>query len=241
MKDKIVYGVLIALVSVYLTFIEAVWTLNSVAKYVFVFAYFCVMSILLIWVRKRYLPCAEKRDRFIACVLSVICLIVFQNAFLPLRGNERITLTATHSENGFEGEVWLTQLYVDGKPQSLGTVEVENNDGWTYIAEYQCYVFYPSEEKTENWLTFRIRGEEIQLGLEKNGWSGQVAIQEPSGNLVQYDLESEESEILYHDIYIARHYSLWQRAILNVGAGILMVFVIESVLLMFKKRLPSCR
>lgn len=109
----------------------------------------------------------------IAGLLALVLLIGNQGFFLPLQQECLITLSAV-GENGEppHKEIWLSAIEIDGEGVALKDIAVENDDYWILIPEYDSYVFYPSENVNENWLTLRVLAKDVALRLEQNSWSG---------------------------------------------------------------------
>lgn len=241
MIEKIEKWIAIILSAVYLTFILSVYALNTKLKCVFIFVYFCVMGVTLFWLRRRFIPRSKWSTRLIAILVSGALLFGFQDFFLPLDKENLITLSAIGTDgNRPDKEVWFTVIESDGKRVPLADVEIENNEHWTFVSEYDSYVFYPAENVTVNWLTLRVVAKNVTLQLERNDWSGEVEIQDSSGTISRLNLASEEQTPMLYHIRTAREYTLWQRALLNAGAFLVLYFFIEalcSVIFKFRKSL----
>lgn len=224
-------GILIALVSAYLTYIEYVFALNTKLKCLYIFGYFCITGTALVWLRKRFIPKGSKYSRLIAGLLALVLLIGNQGFFLPLQQECLITLSAV-GENGEppHKEIWLSAIEIDGEGVALKDIAVENDDYWILIPEYDSYVFYPSENVNENWLTLRVLAKDVALRLEQNSWSGEVEIQDSTGAISRLNLTSDEATQVLYEIHTARVYTVWQRILLNTGAAILLYFVLEALI-----------
>ena len=98
---KCLFAAVVVWISVYLTFIEALFTLDTVLKYGFVFLYFCAMGVLVSWLRKKYFPAASWISRAAAALLAAACLLCFQDFWLPRAHNAVVTVCAVgESEEG---------------------------------------------------------------------------------------------------------------------------------------------
>lgn len=227
----ILFGAIIILESVFLTFILDVFALNTKLKCLYIFGYFCIMGALLYWLRSRFIPKGNKRTRLIAGILAAVLLAGFQGFFLPVQQESLITLSAV-GENGErpQKEVWLSAIEMDGKRVPLADVAVENNAQWTFISQYGSYAFYPAEGVHENWLTLRVLAKEVKLQLECNGWSGEVEIQDSAGGISRLNLTSDEAATVLHEVHVARAYAIWQRILLNMGALVVLYFILEALI-----------
>ena len=92
----------------------------------------------------------------LSAVIAAVILAVFQNVFLPTVRNNTITLQA-----GETGEVWLTNLEVDGESIPLSQLNISKNYNWEYSAANDDFVFYPNENWEENSLIFDIAGNKV--------------------------------------------------------------------------------
>ena len=78
---KILAGILICFASLYLTFIVDAYTLDSAAEKFFVFCYFCIMSWVVLSLKKKFIPTDDKKSLWIAALVSGLLLMMFQNTF----------------------------------------------------------------------------------------------------------------------------------------------------------------
>ena len=227
----------ISLASVYLTFVLDVYALNTKLKCLFIFVYFCIMGVVLTWLRRRFIPKSSRNTRLVAGVLAAVLLIGFQDFFLPLERETLITLSAV-GENGErpQKEVWLSAIEIDGQRVSMADVAVENNDHWAFIPEYGSYAFYPAEGVHENWLTLRVLAKDVGLQFEKNSWSGEVEVQVDTGIVSRLSLTSEESTVVLHEVESRRVYAPWKRLMLNAGAFAVLFFFTGALSALAEKR-----
>ena len=160
------------LASVYLTFIVDVYTLNTTLKRIFVFGYFLIICAIFVYLKERFIKRRSSMSvTVLATVIAAVILTVFQNVFLPTARNNTIILQA-----GETGEVWLTNLEVDGESIPLSQLNISKNYNWEYSAVNDDFVFYPNENWEENTLIFDIVGNKMTLSFAANTWSGSVNI-----------------------------------------------------------------
>lgn len=219
----------VLLVSIYLTFVIDAYTLNTWLKRVFVFCYFCVASCVGIYVGKRFLKgkqsISKAKLRSAATVFSIVILFYAQDFFLPVAQEQYVTLSALPVEgSGAYSEVWLTKVEADEKDIPLSTLDVSQNDGWTYSQEYDDYVFYPNALSSGNSFTFTKAAENIVLYFASNSWSGAVEVIDSNGDKSALDLctENNESDSINYLISNPRSYSFQERVFYNLGAFFLL-------------------
>lgn len=225
---KIIQFGAIILASAYLTFLVDIYTLNTVLKRVFVFGYFLVMCAIFGYLKKRFIKGRYSMSvAVLSAVIAVVILVVFQNGFLPTARSSTITLQAEET-----GEVWLTDVEIDGELVPVSGVQINDNYGWEYNTEYDDYVFYPKEVTTENHLEFTQIAKEINLYFATNSWSGTVRITDGAGNQSVVGLYSENAEQSQYkfSIYNVHVYCFIERAILNAGAFIVLMFFVSILI-----------
>ena len=211
------------LASVYLTFIVDVYTLNTTLKRIFVFGYFLIICAIFVYLKERFIKRRSSMSvTVLATVIAAVILTVFQNVFLPTARNNTIILQA-----GETGEVWLTNLEVDGESIPLSQLNISKNYNWEYSAVNDDFVFYPNENWEENTLIFDIVGNKMTLSFAANTWSGSVNIIESAGELTTLALYSENTEYDRASFLVdaSRTYNLRERCIYNVGAMLLLSFL----------------
>lgn len=223
---RIISVLLIILSSIYLTFIVDVYTLNTLTKKVFVFLYFCVMSEIVVWLRRKYFGSAKLRELIPSILLSMLLLALFQGKIIPNWEAQEVILRANVFDAYPTGEVWLVGAELDGQaiePSQLGELTV---NGWVFSPENDDYVFYPAENSETNMLSFYASAETVGLWFTSNQKSGSVLIEE-DGKTERFVLRSGESqdELLLYTLSMVREQSLPERIVLGTGALIVISFL----------------
>jgi len=230
---NIMFVCIIVLASVYLTFFIDVYTLNTLLKKIFIFVYFIIMCLIAIWL-KRKLIIIDKRKiiNILSIVIASFLLIVFQNTFLPIQQETDIYISAKEFPNTtIVKEVWLTDIVIDGNKVPLNSLQVQQKDGWLYNSEYDDFVFYPSEN-IENLLSFNVVAKDIDLLFESNAWSGcvEVNLSGHSGQIYFLQTSDGSSGTITSEWEVAKEYTTVEKVVLNLGAVILMSFVVSCIL-----------
>lgn len=217
------------LASVYLTFIVDVYTLNTTPKRMFVFGYFLIICGIFVYLRERFI---KKRSSMsvtvLSAVIATVILAVFQNVFLPTARSNTITLQA-----GETGEVWLTDIEIDGEFIPISQVHISNNYGWQYNAEYDDYVFYPKNDAADNCLSFNYIAKEVKLLFAMNTWSGTVKISDEGGEQTVIDLygENPEENRYSFSLHTPRVYRFAERLAFDLGIFVILMFTILTLML----------
>ena len=224
-------AVSVILASFYLTFIVDVYTLNTTLKRIFVFGYFLLICVIFVYLKERFI----KRRNSIGVIAAsaaivVVILAVFQSTFLPVACSNTITLQA-----GETGEVWLTDVEIDGELVPVSQVQINDNYGWEYNAEYDDYVFYPKEDDTDNRLSFNCVAKEVKLLFAVNAWSGTVKISDGEKKQTVVDLygENPEENRYSFSFHTPRVYRLVERTVLNCGIFAILIFFLPILLRIF--------
>ena len=217
--SKILQSISIIVASAYLTFVVDVYTLNTVLKRIFVFGYFLIICLFFAYLQKRIIrkKLTVKAMILLVCIVGLI-LALFQSAFLPIARGGTIMLRAQ-----MNGEIWLVNAEIDGQTVPLTQLEINENCGWEYNADYDDYVFYPYQNSADNYLSIHYPAESVHLYFAENPWSGSVFIADENGNETVLELHSEyEKADQYSYSIINEHkYSFAERAVLNLGAFII--------------------
>lgn len=235
---KIAECLFVCLVSVYLTFLVDIFTLNNNLKRAFIFGYFAAICALFLCLKKCFLK-FSRTGRPVwytaaVVVLSASVLILFQDTFLPPLRNNLITLQADES-----GEVWLIEATVDGKLTPLSQLNIAENYNWQYIAEYDDYVYYPGESSQNNSLILDIVGSDIGLNFAVNSWSSSVFITNDKGESETIALrtgDAKQSKLTYTETG-GRLYSVSEKIIFNLGALLVTVFFMDLIVVILWKKI----
>ncbi len=217
--ENLLQTIAILLASVYLTFIVDVYTLNTALKRIFVFVYFLALCMLFTYLKRKYVKGKISiQIAFGAAVIAVFILTAFQSKFLPEAQDGIVTLRA-----GMRGEVWLVEADINGKSIPVWQLEIDGNCGWEYSEQYDDYVFYPYENKSENYLRISYFAETVNLRFAANTWSGTVFITDEEGHETILELYNKDEQNYQSDFSISnKHvYRSSERAVLNIGAFIL--------------------
>lgn len=218
-------AVLVVLASIYLTAVIDSVTLNTTLKRIFVFCYFIGISSLFVFLRHKLLGKPQWSIRTISAVLALVLVVFLQSTFLPAKTEQTISLHAD-TQAGSTGEVWLTEVIVDGNYQNLSQFGILENTGWQYSAEYDDYVFYASEE--ENVLTFSVHAEEVSLKFAAAPWCGNVEIVTPAEK-AWLNLSHETSDAILFAVPTETAIPLVSRLLLSAGACVVLAFLLSSV------------
>lgn len=217
--------------SLYLTFFVDQFTLDTFGQRLLVFVYFCVMAVLaVILKRKKYV--SNKKQIVSSLLLSAVIVALFWNTFIPTKTELPITLTALPSETG-GGEVWLTEMYIDGVWTPLSELQVSENSGWLYYEEYDDFVYYPPDGQTaENILNFSVVGREAELTFAYNSWSGAVAITDSTENGTTLNLHTTDEGQAAVDYYVtAPSQGITPKyAVLTAGAVVVIVYFLSVLI-----------
>lgn len=174
----------VLLISAYLTFLADAVALNTAMGRLLVFAYFVAMCTVLTHLKKRFFKQSSLsfREKVFSAFFAALLLTGFYNILL-LPGQEMtVRLEAVAMDDGTSwGEIWLTEVTVDGKSIPASNLSVEENSGWLYYDEHHSYVFFPSGGYEGNHLTLRFRAESVSLRFGYNAWSGNVRITDSLG------------------------------------------------------------
>lgn len=238
MKERITAGIGIILGSIYLTFLQDVYVLNSKTECLFIMIHYCVIGLVLAWIKGHFSKKGSKYLKIGICVAAAVLLAVFQGNILPgerfIEQEAEIRISAV-GENGSQPtrEVWLTQFVADSKIVSLQNLAQDNNRNWIFKPEYGSYAFYPSAQE-ENHLIFHVSAKKVNMTFGQNSWSGMVEIKTSLGQNELLNLNSDVSGALTHVIDISaaveREYRTWQIVLLNTGAFSALVFVSDFLL-----------
>lgn len=203
-----------------------VYTLDSQLQRVFVFGFFLLMSGLLVYVKRTYIQKKPSKISFGASVLiSLVLLVIFQNTFLPREKENNISLYAVG-----DGEVWLTDVKIDGERVSVIDLDIFETANWEYNELYDDYVYYPYNNLPENELGITFLGESITINFAVNDWSGKVDIKSPDGELRQIDLHDEKEGAFEYQNNFIREYGIFERIFYNIGILIAVVFCMCTLL-----------
>lgn len=230
----------VVLVSLYLTFLVDMYTLNTTLKYIFVFAYFILISNVIIYLKEKFLSVSNIsfKTKIICLLLSLGVVIGGQSYFFPKVQETTISLTALPCSDGIYREVWFTSLKVDGEERQISQLQIDSNTGWNLESAYDDFVFYPMESSNEeNHLTFNLVGQEIDLGFANNAWSGTVNIDVNSSFTEVISLTGSEGtdESISYTFSNARAYQWWEYLLYGAGATALLYFVIAVLIAVFRK------
>lgn len=214
--------------SLYLTFFVDQFTLDTFGQRLLVFVYFCVMTVLaVILKRKKFI--SNKKQIVSSLLLSAVIVALFWNTFIPTKTELPITLTALPSETG-GGEVWLTELSIDGVWTPLSELQVSENSGWLYHEEYDDFIYYPPDGQTaENTLCFSVVGREAELTFAYNSWSGAVAITDSTENGTTLNLHTTDEGQAAVDYYVtAPSQGITPKyALLTAGAVVVIAYFVS--------------
>ena len=230
----------VVLVSLYLTFIVDMYTLNTTLKYIFAFVYFILISNVIIYLKEKFLSVSNVpfKTKIICLLLSLGVVIGGQSYFFPKVQETTISLTALPCSDGIYREVWFTSLKVDGEERQISQLLVDSNTGWNLESAYDDFVFYPMESSNEeNHLTFNLVGQEINLGFANNAWSGTVNITVNSSFTEVISLTGAEGtdESISYTFSNARAYQWWEYILYGAGTTALLYFVITVLVAIFRK------
>ena len=229
----------ICLASIYLTFLVDCYTLNTTLKRLFVFAYFLVMCSVFVYLKHKFIKVRNSTNRkwptiILSGIISIAVLSIYQDTFLPSQVPTQISLTADGT-----GEVWLTDLEIEGEQTPLSKLKLVSNDNWEYNTEYDDYVYYPNDVGQNNELILEIPGGHTRLFFAANEWSGVVTIGDSDGKTHRLDLKKNDKgnsgEVEYQNDYI-RFYSILEQSLFTLSACIVLMFFLDSILQTLNKK-----
>lgn len=226
-------GVILAVMSsIYFTFIVDVYTLDTRFQKIFVLSFFVLMSGLLVYLKRKYV-CSSitKLSLGASVIVSLILLTIFQNLFLPREKENYININATG-----DGEIWLTDVKIDGEPISIKDLNVLQSTNWEYNKNYDDYVYYPYVNQKENELNIKFLGETININFAVNDWSGTVDVEGTGGEIRQIDLHDEEEGTFEYQCSGVRQYHRSERIFFSVGIFIAINFCISTLFGVLEKR-----
>ena len=189
--------VLSVCVSVYLTYLVDLTTLNSVLQRIFVFCFFALSVTVLLLLFRRYVG-LDFNPKLIAsaAVLSLTFIILFQGSFIPEKRESTVTFRAVVEDgSSHSGDVGLSEVALDGVTVPVSSLELVESYGWSYSSDLDDYVYYPrtgGSAENENALTFRIYSDSMSVIFAKNSWSGRVSYAVDSSDATVLELFSVE-------------------------------------------------
>lgn len=235
---KIPFEICAALLSaLYLTFLVDTYTLNTVPKRVFVFCYFLVMCLTAVFLRRKLTKGKAQRKGALAAagILAALIIVLGHSVFFPSAKETTVSLSALPCEDGSYHEVWFTSLQVDGQETQLSNLEVDAVRGWIYDRGGDDYVYYPGEDNGENYLTFKVTGQAVDLYFGQNAWSGVVNIWVDGAAGDTLLLASEDNSSVDYTVNAVRHYAVWEYILYGLGAWVVIWFFIRVLLALFTR------
>lgn len=229
-----IYEIAILLAAYYLTYQIDLITIETTFQYCFVFLYFVIALNFVIYYRhKIFIDISFPTWRIIAGVL-VFFLLFFTTSLIPKVQENTVSIEATSNAEGECREVWLLRVSIDDKDLPLDNLNIVEDYGWEY---HDAYVFYPKTDGTNNRLTFKIAAAKMKLIFAKNAWSGQTSISVNGDTIANILLRVEdETNIEVEQAFILPEPSFLTKAILSVGAFLVIFYVVDTIILLFQKR-----
>lgn len=120
----------------------------------------------------------DKKNLILVIAITIV-MGIFTGFLMPSSEMNTVTLIADGkcNEESKGGEVWLSNVLVNGEQTSLRQYVTPKNKRWKYIKNSVVYVDDPSVEQKNLTLSF-VNAESVELVFSRHGWSGIVGIQD---------------------------------------------------------------
>lgn len=227
---------------VYLTNFIETYSLIASINYWSLFLAVCIVLTTSAYATKTWIKIPSNIVLLASIVISAGLLLTYQSVLLPTPQHQKLFITLKAVQDGkasATGEVWLTNIVIDGENVPLSQLTVKEKLNWLYKKEYDDYVYYPNKSFKDNVLAFQVEAQNVEMTFGTNTWSGKVQITDTKGVCETINLYTEQKNVDNLKYLIHKHslYTVLEKGTYQFGALVVFSFILQLLISQFLSRI----